>query len=86
MLRWLASKFGQGLARYLNKPKREYQAFDVTDPARLASVHRVRHHTLFTPRDFDISPYFRIIKPTLESGFDHQRLTWAENRSDPDTV
>lgn len=37
----------------------------------------IRHHSLFTPRDFDISPYFEIIKPTLVEGFDHRRLRWA---------
>lgn len=51
-----------------------------------AGVHRVRHHTLFAPRDFDISPYFRIIKPTLEAGFDHHQLAWAENSPGSDPV
>lgn len=51
-----------------------------------AGVHRVRHHTLFAPRDFDISPYFRIIKPTLEAGFDHHQLAWAESSPGSDPV
>ncbi len=38
----------------------------------------IRHHSLYVPRDFDVSPYFQIIKPTLEVGFDHHSLTWAE--------
>jgi len=29
----------------------------------------IHHHSLFAPRDFDISPYFEIIKPTLKQGF-----------------
>jgi hypothetical protein len=33
-------------------------------------VLHIRHHSLFTPRDFDVSPYFAIVKPTLEAGFD----------------
>jgi hypothetical protein len=37
----------------------------------------IRHHSLFTPRDFDISPYFRIVKPTVEGGFDYTTLKWA---------
>ena len=37
----------------------------------------IRHHSLYVPRDFDVSPYFQIIKPTLEVGFDHHLLTWA---------
>jgi len=42
-------------------------------------MHHIRHHSLFTPRDFDVSPYFRIIKPTLEHGFDPHTLTWGEH-------
>lgn len=37
----------------------------------------IRHHSLYVPRDFDVSPYFQIIKPTIEVGFDHHFLTWA---------
>ena len=37
------------------------------------------HFTHFTPRDFDLSPYFRIIKPTIESGFNHHDLAWEAN-------
>ena len=36
-----------------------------------------------TPRDFDLSPYFEIVKPTLEYGFDYKRLEWASNREGP---
>lgn len=41
-------------------------------------IMHIRHHSLFTPRDFDISPYFRIVKPMLDAGFDHRELTWRE--------
>src|SRR5712691_11427069 len=41
-------------------------------------VLHVRHFSLFTPRDFDISPYFRILKPEVECGFDYQTLPWSE--------
>lgn len=37
----------------------------------------IRHHSLFAPRDFDISPYFQIIKPTLQQDFNPHRLEWA---------
>ena len=30
------------------------------------------------PRDFDISPYFSVVKPTIENGFDYKRLHWAD--------
>jgi hypothetical protein len=39
----------------------------------------VRHYSLFTPRDFDISPYFRVIAPEVECGFDHRTLYWRED-------
>jgi len=39
-------------------------------------IMSIRHHSLFTPRDFDISPYFQIIKPTIEDGFDHKNIEW----------
>lgn len=38
----------------------------------------IRHHSLYVPRDFDVSPYFQIIKPTIKVGFDHRFLTWAQ--------
>ncbi len=43
---------------------------------------QIRHHSLFAPRDFDVSPYFQIVKPTLEGGFDPHDLAWSE----PDPV
>lgn len=42
-------------------------------------VLHVRHFSLFTPRDFDISPYFRVIKPEIECGFDYRTLLWSED-------
>ncbi|MDP1690678.1 MAG: hypothetical protein Q8L49_01730 [Burkholderiaceae bacterium] len=41
-------------------------------------ILQVRHHSLFAPRDFDVSPYFAVIKPTLAAGFDHRALAWRE--------
>ena len=42
-------------------------------------ILHIRHHSLYTPRDFDLSPYFRIVKPTLEYGFDYRTINWAED-------
>ena len=39
-------------------------------------ILHVRHHSLYVPRDFDVSPYFEIVKPTLARGFDHRLLRW----------
>jgi hypothetical protein len=41
-------------------------------------ILHIRHHSLFTPRDFDVSPYFQVIKPTLDAAFDHRRLIWSK--------
>jgi hypothetical protein len=52
------------------------------DPAYgVREILHIRHYSLFTPRDFDISPYFRVIKPVVENGFDFRALTWAETES-----
>lgn len=42
-------------------------------------ILRIRHHSLFAPRDFDVSPYFRVVKPTLEMGFYYRQLCWDES-------
>jgi len=47
-------------------------------PGCIEEFHRLRHHSLFTPRDFDVSPYFQVIKPVLENGFDFKSLKWEE--------
>lgn len=53
--------------------------------ARREILH-VRHHSLFAPRDFDLSPYFEIVKPHLVSGFDHRRLAWGDTtRAEPES-
>ena len=38
----------------------------------------IRHSSLYAPRDFDISPYFAVVKPTIENGFDYRSLHWAD--------
>jgi hypothetical protein len=41
-------------------------------------IYMVRHHSLFAPRDFDVSPYFEIVKPTLRQGFDFHGVQWSD--------
>lgn len=41
-------------------------------------ILQIRHSTLYAPRDFDISPYFEVVKPTIVMGFDYKRLHWAD--------
>ena len=48
-------------------------------PLCLEEIHHIRHHSLYAPRDFDVSPYFAVVKPTIERGFDFHRVIWAES-------
>jgi len=41
-------------------------------------ILKIRHHSLFVPRDFDVSPYFQIIKPQIEAGFDPTEVDWEQ--------
>ena len=47
-----------------------------------SEILHIRHHSLFAPRDFDLSPYFQVVKPTLEAGFDHRRLIWSDQQAE----
>lgn len=68
--------------RYPILPDIETQSANRTDcPGCVEEILRIRHHSLFVPRDFDVSPYFQVIKPTLARGFDYRQLKW----SDPNT-
>lgn len=49
-------------------------------PACMEEIFHVRHYSLFVPRDFDLSPYFVVIKPMLTAGFDHRALAWDDAR------
>ncbi len=49
-------------------------------------ILHIRHYSLFTPRDFDLSPYFSIIKPTVEKGFDHRKLVWGKPQIEEETA
>lgn len=46
-------------------------------------ILHIRHYSLFTPRDFDISPYFEVVKPLLLHGFDHHKVAWDAAASAP---
>ena len=36
-----------------------------------------RHFSHFAPRDFDVSPYFSVVKPPPFEDFDYRQLRWA---------
>jgi hypothetical protein len=52
---------------------------DVTRENQREIMH-IRHHSLFTPRDFDVSPYFSIVKPTIEKRPDYKGFEWNQER------
>jgi hypothetical protein len=54
------------------------EADDSPEAAYRREVLHIRHHSLYAPRDFDVSPYFQVVKPTIEQGFDYRALTWGE--------
>ena len=46
-------------------------------------LFKMRHPTLITPRDFDLSPYFDIVKltPITRGDFDYSRIRWVEDEA-----
>jgi len=65
--------------RYPILPQTAKHAAQGTDcPDCVEEFYRLRHHSLFTPRDFDVSPYFQLIKPMANSNFDYKNLRWED--------
>lgn len=52
---------------------------------RRREILHIRHHSLYAPADFDLSPYFEIVKPTIAEGFNYKGLKWAQE-DEPDVV
>ncbi|MEL6966504.1 MAG: hypothetical protein AAGM04_03900 [Pseudomonadota bacterium] len=48
----------------------------------VGEVYHIRHHSLFAPRDFDVSPYFKIVKPTLQNNFNFRDMIWHDAPKD----
>ena len=49
----------------------------------LEQILEIRHSSLYCPRDFDISPYFNVVKPTIRQGFNYKALQWADRLQAP---
>ncbi|MES3014227.1 MAG: dihydrofolate reductase [Pseudomonadota bacterium] len=62
---------------------------DATDSA-CRQCHRevlhIRHYSLYAPRDFDVSPFFEVVKPGLGSDFDYRSLTWDLEPAAPEVA
>ena len=39
-------------------------------------ILHIRHHSLYAPRDFDVSPFFQVVKPRIEQGLDFRQMEW----------
>ncbi len=75
----IAEAFGR--IQYPILPRIEATSGDkkgISRSSRREILH-IRHHSLYAPADFDLSPYFRIVKPTIEEGFNYKGLTWADD-------
>ncbi len=48
-----------------------------------SETEHIRKHGLYTPRDFDISPYFAVIKPVIVNQFDYHTLEWSPKKLSP---
>jgi hypothetical protein len=59
----------KALARVLGRP----------NPKAFTGLFRARHPTLVVPRDFDLSPYFEIVKFNVieEGDFDYKKMRWT---------
>ena len=48
-----------------------------------SETDHIRKHGLYTPRDFDISPYFAVIKPVIVNKFNYHTLEWSPKQAQP---
>lgn len=55
---------------------RPQDAKDTGDATK--EIRHIYQTNLFAPRDFDLSPYFRVIKPALEQDFDYRTFKWDQ--------
>lgn len=64
--------------RYPVLPIASRRSVDSPDcPGCVEEIFHVRHHSLFAPRDFDVSPYFQVVKPPISADFDYKALNWS---------
>ena len=73
-----------GLVRYpilpIYRPPAKGNPAGAAADSEQEEVLEIRHHSLYVPRDFDISPYFAIVKPNISHGFDYRKLRWLEEK------
>ena len=81
----IAQAFGRIRYPILPVITREFRENRLARAQRSEILH-IRHHSLYAPRDFDLSPYFQIVKPTIEAGFDYRGLRWSEEAPPHDVL
>lgn len=60
----------------------DVKSIDTPDcPGCVQEILHIRHYSLYTPRDFDVSNYFQIINPAHAVGFDYRLLKWGHTGS-----
>ena len=67
-----------------DEPRRQIARRIFGQPSQdFTGLFRMRHPTLITPRDFDLSPYFDIVKlnPISRGNFDYRRIQWADEEA-----
>jgi hypothetical protein len=55
-----------------------YPIFPIVKNVEGKRKYAKRHVSSYVPSDFDRSPYFRIIKPSIEAGFDYKEVPWVK--------
>lgn len=65
--------------RYPILPRASEECCGEKDTPFEETVLEHKHYSHFTPRDFDLSPYFQIVKPTLVAHFDYKILKWRDS-------
>jgi hypothetical protein len=50
-------------------------------PIKFASCGAFVTTALYVPRDFDISPFFEVVKPRIAKTFDYQHAPWSEGNT-----
>lgn len=73
----LTEAVGRMIVRHLQRPAGRYRPHAVTPLPLLRACLRPADVLLVEGvRDFDLSPYFALVKPAIERGFDYRALHW----------
>lgn len=65
--------------RYPILPEIETVRSQVGGHEQRQEILHIRNYSLYTPRDFDVSPFFEVVKPRLHCEFDYLALRWGDD-------